>query len=363
MRLETTAYYALGIPVFGALLWLEARVGARQGKRVFELPDTLSNLACGMGQLLVGLFTGPIVFLLYDWAYTFRIGSFDTASPWVWLLALIGVDFAYYWYHRAGHRIAALWTIHAVHHQSEELNFSVALRQPWFSDIYAGLFYWPFPFLGIPEVPMFAAVAVLSLNQVSLHTRVFSRRSFGIFNTPEFHGLHHALNARYQDRNFGASLIVWDRLFGTFTAPDASDPPRYGSSEQYVTHDAVRAQWLPARRLVASLRERVHAPTRFGAAREAVSTLLGTPPSLEPGPRARPASAIPQATQRIALVQFSVAIAVCSLLLWGRDHFGLGARALGCIFAISLFSYIGRKLDGVESARGERGLHSSSRVC
>lgn len=46
--------------------------------------------------------------------------------------------------------------------------------------------------------------------------------------TPSHHRVHHASNPRYLDKNIGMTLIVWDRLFGTFVAEDPREPVRYG---------------------------------------------------------------------------------------------------------------------------------------
>jgi hypothetical protein len=47
-----------------------------------------------------------------------------------------------------------------------------------------------------------------------------------VLNTPSHHRVHHAVNPRYIDRNHGGTLIVWDRLFGTFAREE--DEPVYG---------------------------------------------------------------------------------------------------------------------------------------
>jgi sterol desaturase/sphingolipid hydroxylase (fatty acid hydroxylase superfamily) len=39
-------------------------------------------------------------------------------------------------------------------------------------------------------------------------------------NTTAHHRVHHGSNPKYIDKNYGAVLIIWDRLFGTFQQED-----------------------------------------------------------------------------------------------------------------------------------------------
>ena len=57
-----------------------------------------------------------------------------------------------------------------------------------------------------------------------------------IFNTPSHHRVHHGSNIRYLDRNHGATLIIWDRLFGTFSEELPSEPVRYGLTKNITSH-------------------------------------------------------------------------------------------------------------------------------
>lgn len=54
-------------------------------------------------------------------------------------------DFAYYWIHRAEHRVSVLWASHQVHHSAESLTFVTAVRMPW-----TEVFYKPFTGLWAP---------------------------------------------------------------------------------------------------------------------------------------------------------------------------------------------------------------------
>ncbi len=249
--MDTSDYYALGIPLFALLMAAEAWALRRRGRTGYHAADTISNLGCGLGQILFGILAGPAVLLLYGWFLRrFAIVEWPEGSYAVWIVAFLGVDFCYYWFHRFGHEIAGLWTIHSVHHQSEAYNLSVALRQTWFSDVSAIFFYWPLPLLGVPEVPFFGAVALLSLYQVTLHTEILRKPGrYGlIFNTPSHHRVHHATNDAYRDKNYGATLIVWDRVFGTF-CPE-TEPPMYGVTPAIRTADPVAAQFVTLRELI-----------------------------------------------------------------------------------------------------------------
>ena len=47
-------------------------------------------------------------------------------------------------------------------------------------------------------------------------------------NTPSHHRVHHATNPRYLDANYAGTLIIWDRMFGTFVEERDDEQPRYG---------------------------------------------------------------------------------------------------------------------------------------
>ena len=160
------------------------------------------------------------------------------------LVAFLVADLAYYWYHRAGHSVAALWAIHGVHHQCEEFNLSVSARHPWFSDLYSAFFYAPLPLLGIGSGQFFVAISAISFYSVSIHSLLLKRPGLFIFTTPQTHIVHHANNPRYLHKNFGAMFTLWDRIFGTHVEVDPADPPRLGVPVGYLTHDGARSQWI-----------------------------------------------------------------------------------------------------------------------
>jgi hypothetical protein len=83
--------------------------------------------------------------------------------------------------------------------------------------------------IGFPAKAILTVYAFNLFYQFFIHTEMIDRLPRPIewvFNTPSHHRVHHGTNPIYLDRNYGGTLIVWDRLFRTFT-PE-SDPVRYG---------------------------------------------------------------------------------------------------------------------------------------
>ncbi|HRI63558.1 MAG TPA: sterol desaturase family protein [Polyangium sp.] len=286
--MDTNDYYALIGPCIVLLMVFEAQWARWRGHKVHHLPDTLANLATGMGQVLFGIFTGAFLLLLYDrFQATFGLVTWSKSSPIPWVLAFVGVDFCYYWFHRSSHAVAALWAVHVVHHQSNEMNLSVALRQTYFSDFTALLFFWPLPLIGVPREAFFLAVGVLSIYESLLHNQIIDRTGlWGIlFNCPAFHRLHHACDERYLDKNFGSTLIVWDRIFGSFVKQTV--PPTYGIVEPHVGHNPVWAQVEP---IVALVRRVRMAPSW----RDACAVLLRPPGWIAPWENPRELVVLPR---------------------------------------------------------------------
>jgi hypothetical protein len=133
------------------------------------------------------------------------------------------VDFFYYWFHRYSHEISVMWGGHIVHHQSEEYNLSVALRQSAFQSLFSWVFYLPLALVGFDPAVFLVVAQFQTLYQFWIHTRLINKMWWPfelIFNTPSHHRVHHGINPKYIDRNHGGTLIIFDRMFGTFQAEE-----------------------------------------------------------------------------------------------------------------------------------------------
>ena len=147
-----------------------------------------------------------------------------------------------------------LWAAHAVHHQSEDYNLAVALRQAVLTPFTSLPFSLPLAMLGIPPLVYVVAESVSTLYQFWIHTELVGRLGplEAVLNTPSHHRVHHARNPEYIDRNYGAILIIWDRLFGTF-APERAKPV-YGITKPFRSFNSIRAQLQPVLDVVATSR-------------------------------------------------------------------------------------------------------------
>jgi sterol desaturase/sphingolipid hydroxylase (fatty acid hydroxylase superfamily) len=234
---------ALAVPIFFVLIGAELLWARFRGVRVYRFADAITDLSCGITSQISELAWALVQLAIYAWVYEhWRLVTFEAA--WVpWVIAFFAVDFAYYWWHRLSHEVNFLWAAHVVHHQSEDYNLAVALRQAVLTS-WTGLpFYLPLAVLGVPTI-VFATVHALStLYQFWIHTELVGKVRGPldwILNLPSHHRVHHAINTRYLDKNYAATLIIWDRLFGTYA--EEIEKPIFGITKQLGSFDPAWAQ-------------------------------------------------------------------------------------------------------------------------
>ncbi|MGB5102745.1 MAG: sterol desaturase family protein [Steroidobacteraceae bacterium] len=214
---------ALATPVFFLLIGLEYALGRARGRSNYRLNDAVNSLSLGVMSQVVGLFTRLLGFGIYAAVYTpAALWQLPSGEWWVWVLGIVAYDFCYYWNHRLGHESAVFWASHVVHHQSQEYNLSTALRQTSSGALLGWVFYLPMAVVGFPPEVFAAAALVDLLYQYWIHTEQVGKLGWfdRWFASPSNHRVHHAVNDRYLDRNYGGIFMAWDRLFGTFVEED-----------------------------------------------------------------------------------------------------------------------------------------------
>jgi sterol desaturase/sphingolipid hydroxylase (fatty acid hydroxylase superfamily) len=236
------------IPWFIGMLFLElavTRAGVMQERRMrgevlgYDRLDTRTSLLMGTGSMVVnGIWR---IVEIAGLSAVAALSPLDLGHGWVaWVVAMVGIDFMYYWDHRAGHEVRLLWAAHVVHHSSQRYNLSTALRQTWTGE-YTFLFFIPVVAVGVPVEIALAAWSLNLLYQFWIHTEAIGKlwRWFEfVFNTPSHHRVHHGAQSQYLDRNYGGVLIVWDRLFRTFE-PEG-ERVVYGLTKNITTYNPLK---------------------------------------------------------------------------------------------------------------------------
>lgn len=219
------------VPVFLAMMALEFAIDRRRGAGVYRAADTVSSLSLGILSQLVAVFSKAAAIGVYTvvWQHG-AIWPLPADSPWVWVGALLAYDFCYYWLHRMGHEVNILWAAHVVHHSSEEYNLSTALRQTATGHLFGWIFYLPIALAGVPPLVFVVVGLVDLLYQFWVHTRHVGKLGWfdRVFCSPSNHRVHHGQNDWCLDRNYGGILILWDRLFGSFTEERDDEAIVYG---------------------------------------------------------------------------------------------------------------------------------------
>jgi alkylglycerol monooxygenase len=220
----------LSIPIFFLLIGIELVVERFSHQKLYRLQDAIANLSCGITSQISGLFLRIFAIGVYEILYNnYALFKPDPETWWYWVLLILLVDLAYYWAHRMSHEINLFWGGHVVHHQSEEYNLSVALRQSSLQVIWTFGFSLPIAFLGFNTLHFALISAFNTLYQFWIHTETIKKLPWPIeliFNTPSHHRVHHGRDPKYIDKNHAGSLIIWDRMFGTFQ--EEEEKPTYG---------------------------------------------------------------------------------------------------------------------------------------
>lgn len=238
MEITSTLIFVL---LFSLLMGIELYYDWYTQTGVYGFRDTFTNIFSGLISSGVAMIFGIVTLPIFLWLYEIAPYKMSPYVWWSWLLLFVLDDLTDYCVHRLCHEHRFLWNFHVVHHSSEYINTSTALRQNWFGNTLHWITYAHLALLGFPFW-MYVVVHGFNLTYQSwTHTKFIKRMRWWeyIFVTPSHHRVHHGVNDVYLDRNYGGVLIIWDKMFGTFVPEN--ETPRYGITEPLETHSNV---WL-----------------------------------------------------------------------------------------------------------------------
>lgn len=245
-------------PILLIVILLEAILIQRSHKSNFSWKESLASLGVAMGHRITNTVFGVIPMAIYSFIWEHRLWTVSLNRGWTILLLFVGVEFFYYWYHRFAHEIRWLWATHAVHHSANYFNISAASRLGWTALLSGNfLFFIPLCWLGFHPMAIIATLSLNLLYQFWIHTELIPKLGWleWILNTPSHHRVHHGANPEYIDHNYGGVLIVFDRLFGTFTTEHPDCPLIYGLTHPLRSHNPVKIALHEWNRLFQELKE------------------------------------------------------------------------------------------------------------
>lgn len=179
-------------------------------------------------RLIASLSTAVILYEILKFIQPYSLFKLNLNQTSQLIIAFLFADFCYYLSHFFSHKFRFLWAVHGVHHSSHEFNLFTAFRLNWLTPLIDIIFFaWPLLLFNI-DVLIFSAMRILVLTlQFWIHNDKikpiiwFDR----LFNSPANHLIHHSVELKHRDKNFGGVFMVWDHLFGTYEKPDPNNKP------------------------------------------------------------------------------------------------------------------------------------------
>ena len=215
----------------------------------YDFRAALASCSLALIRQATELLPLSLVFPGGEWLYAHRLFELES-TPARFALLFVGLEFTQYWIHRLSHRVRWFWATHAVHHTAKELNLTVGYRLGITGRFTFGLaLLAPLCALGFSPQTVAVGFSLHVLYQFWIHAGWMPKLGLleGILNTPSAHRVHHATHPEYLDRNFGGTLVLFDRLFGTYAPERDGLPLEYGLSQPFHSHNPLRIavhEWL-----------------------------------------------------------------------------------------------------------------------
>ena len=185
-----------------------------------------TNFSMTLFIVLMFKFGAPVLAILTaSSAQYFEFGLFnniDLSLPLVLLLGIVTLDLKQYLFHRLVHYFDFLWLIHQVHHSDVEIDLTTGFRfHPLEAMLSELLNIIVIAVFGMPVEVLLLRYLLTFYGNFFTHCNIYippnlDRYIKWILITPSMHHLHHALDIRAANQNFGVLFSCWDRIFGTY---------------------------------------------------------------------------------------------------------------------------------------------------
>ncbi len=326
---------ALAVPLFIGFILLEYYISNKRKIKLHQFEESIANLNVGIAERVTDLLTTGAFYFVFSWIYS-HYAIFDIRPTFItWVLIFLVTDFVWYWYHRFGHKVNLFWSVHVVHHQSDDFNYTVSTRITIFQAVARGLFWSILPLLGFPPDMIAIFLIIHGVYPFFTHTQLVGKLGWleYVFVTPSHHRVHHSSNPEYLDKNYGDILIIWDKLLGTFA--EEKNEPKYGLTKPLNSYSFLWQHFHFQLELLLALKEAKGLKAKL-------KVLLGKPDDIDPVHREylerkllnRNKQSIQLALQRLILLNTVITLVILFFTLLLTEYFTSQQQILLCLFIL-----------------------------
>ncbi|MDQ6531226.1 sterol desaturase family protein [Flavobacterium sp. LHD-85] len=189
-------------------------------------------------QLLAVFFSFGLSLVIPEYLGVAKVNLLEIYIPNIFLQNVVFIlilDFILYWTHRGLHFFAPLWELHKFHHSATEMTVMTTARlHPMEIAINSILFSIPIFLIGVPlESYVFFFILTSWLGHIQ-HSNIpwtFGFIGEWIFISPITHKIHHSINEKHFNKNFGTITPLWDRIFCTWEKSSTNENIEIGLDE------------------------------------------------------------------------------------------------------------------------------------
>jgi sterol desaturase/sphingolipid hydroxylase (fatty acid hydroxylase superfamily) len=237
---EIFVYYILPIEI--ALILLEEITLIVKGKSTVKLFIKETSLYIGMHIIARVIYFYYINYLFSPIEGFVRSVQFFYIKPesiFYLIVVFIMYDFSNYWVHRLEHSNKYMWSVHELHHSSQRFHLMLRFRGSVLKSI--------------NNIPPKMIMILFGVDMLTIEISTRLNKTFQFFQhlswikswgpisyllvTPRDHIVHHAYNGKYLNKNFGATLMIWDHIFGTYQKLDPKYKLKIGTQDGNVGYN------------------------------------------------------------------------------------------------------------------------------
>jgi sterol desaturase/sphingolipid hydroxylase (fatty acid hydroxylase superfamily) len=181
----------------------------------------------GIGEFFIWLLKAFVVLLFVNFLVSFEIFSFSNIQVPRYLSIIISflfIDFSGYFTHRLFHKISVLWKLHKLHHSDRDVDtITTFFHHPLerVANFLVNTLIFVLFDVPVPVILLYGIVA--SIHSPLTHFRFILSEKWNkiisyLIVTPNFHRIHHSLDIKEGNSNFGVLFSFWDKLFGTYVS-------------------------------------------------------------------------------------------------------------------------------------------------